>query len=144
MYEQWHDRAWLLRHCLFLLVPVGIHILPYGSSPLAPLAALPATLHSLDKTLNSLQALEYLQAAALRNEETRATIDKYWSEQSRLARIVRENEDIKEEAQSVGISFGADGVDASPLMIFARNTVQRWKMLMASLVEPEGGHGQFN
>jgi len=136
----WHDRAWLLRHYLFLLLPVGIHSLPYGYGPLAPLAALPATLHSLERTLNSLQALEHLQAAALRNEGTRETIDKYWSEQSRLGQIMRESEDIRGEARRVGISFGSHGIDESPLMTLARDIVQRWKLVMASSVDqqPDG------
>ncbi|KAF8325786.1 uncharacterized protein EI90DRAFT_3128323 [Cantharellus anzutake] len=133
----WHDGAWLLRHSLFLLLPIGIQVLPYEYDSLVLLASLPASVQSFERTLNSLQALEHLQAASLRNEGTRPIVDRYWEEQARLARAVRGNEEVKEEATRVGIGFGEDEIGTSPVVTFARDTVQRWKALMAPLLTDE-------
>lgn len=106
---QWHDRAWYTRQLFFLLSPIFLHLLPYGYHPLSPLLSLPPTLHSFESTLASLQLLEHVRAASMRDESLRANVGEFWENEARQGEHARTDEELVQEASRMGMGYAGGG-----------------------------------
>lgn len=136
LFPQWHDRAWHVRQLFFLLLPIILHILPYNYHPLTPLMSLPPTLRSFETTLASLQVLENVRMAAMRDEELRGNVGRYWAHEAKEANEVRGNEDLADEAARLGMGYGRGDTKLSEA---AKNAVNSWAPLFSSRQPPQNG-----
>jgi len=123
----WHDRAWKMRHAMFLLLPICLGLLPHENSPPSPLVTLPAALQSIEHLVGSLQLLNNVRATSMREVNHRARVGEFWEEEARLAGIATQDEEIQENAERVGLGY-AEG-DAV-LVVAAKEIARMWRAVM--------------
>lgn len=90
----WHDTLYVLRHVLFLVLPVLLYLLPATPVP-PPLSPLLLQMRqTVDTLARRVTLIKYLQPAILRNERLRAATTSWWSKQKTVGTWVREDEGV--------------------------------------------------
>ena len=109
--QQWHDTCWLLRHILFLLLPLLVHLLPRSSPPASPVPILAATSAGLQQTRNRLSTARFVHAAMQRSPALRAASAAWWDRQRVEGEWARADDHVRRAAEKLGkgIERGVDG-----------------------------------
>ncbi|KAI0646636.1 hypothetical protein C8Q79DRAFT_909467 [Trametes meyenii] len=107
----WHDNLWLLRHLLFLLLPVGVHALPRSAPSPNPAPLLTAARLQLTKTHHQLVSTRFVHAAMQRQPTLRAASSEWWERQRVEGEWARTDEHVRHAAEKLGkgIQEGVDG-----------------------------------
>jgi len=102
---QWHDTLWSLRHALFLVLPLSIHLLP--APP--PTPTLSTTLTHLSKTADAqithVHLLRLSTAGIQRVPELRARATAFWTRERSVGAAVRHDADVRDAAERVGLGI---------------------------------------
>ncbi|KAI0634730.1 hypothetical protein C8Q77DRAFT_1054525 [Trametes polyzona] len=127
----WHDNLWMLRHLLFLVLPILIHVLP-PSPPKpnpVPLVALART--QLQQTQQQLVNARFVHAAAQRQPDLRAASSEWWERQRVEGEWARADEHVRHAAERLGkgIQEGAEG----PAGKLSHRTKEALRQMMESL-----------
>lgn len=107
----WHDNAWLLRHALFLLLPVIVHLLPPARYPPPPSVGVAAANLTIQQTIHRLQSLHYTRAVVMREPTLRAAAVEWWDRQRVEGEWAREDESVRKMAKKLGKGFDEAGED---------------------------------
>ncbi|KAF9069448.1 hypothetical protein BDP27DRAFT_1293750 [Rhodocollybia butyracea] len=105
---QWHDALILCRRLVFLVLPILVHFV------LKPLTAMGEAVQSSPENLafnalqglrEKIQLLRLTRGAIARHPELRAAAEDYWAAERQEGEWVREDEDVRRIAKSVGMGF---------------------------------------
>jgi hypothetical protein len=105
---KWHDRLYVARQAIFLIVPTIAHNLPASpAKPISPLFLLSRTTVDLTVTESKAQALDMTHSAVMRNAALRGNADRWWGWQRQEADWARAEPKLAEEAQRIDLGFEA-------------------------------------
>lgn len=98
----WYDTLWILRHALFIILPLITHfILPSSFTP-SPLAIVPQANLALQALNRRVQLFKFTSAITLRVPEFRQAAGNYWETQRIEGRWAREDEAITRLSDKTG------------------------------------------
>jgi len=93
---------WMLRHLLFIVLPIIVHFLLPASFTPSPLALVPQTNFALQALHRRVQLLSFTSAITFRVPEFRQTIGNYWETQRMEGKWAREDEAINRLSEKTG------------------------------------------
>ncbi|KAJ7249468.1 hypothetical protein C8J57DRAFT_1136754, partial [Mycena rebaudengoi] len=106
----WHDRLYLARQLLFLVLPPLVHMLPARQSAAAALNPTIAAMRTAEMALARLQLLRIARGAVMRVPGLRSRAAAWWDAEAREGAWVREDEGVQELARKLGTGYD-EGVD---------------------------------
>lgn len=102
----WHDRLFLARQVIFLIVPTIAHNLPASPArSISPFFLLSRTVMELDTTESKARTLDMTRGAAMRNPKLRQNVDRWWGAQQQESEWARAEVKLEEEAEKVGLEI---------------------------------------
>lgn len=108
--SQLHSRLYVVRHAVFLLLPLVLHFLPSAApQPPTVLSALSALLQSADNLLSHVKLLEVSRAAVSREPTLRSALVRTGTRMEADATYGRTGEGVREAGEAVGLT-GEEGV----------------------------------
>lgn len=131
----WHDNLFLIRHMLFLVLPLLVQILPpvYTADPSSTYFT-PALAH-LEHALLRAHLLRYTQEAVMRHPRLRELAVHWWSQQAVEGAAAMADESVQRTADKLGFGYmiqespeGGDG----KLTVHARKIIESLKGVLAS------------
>lgn len=119
---QWHDRLYIARQAIFLLVPTIAHNLPASPiTPVSPLFLLSRTAGELEITDAKTRALDLTRGATMRNPNLRANSAAWWANEQREAEWAKGDTRLAPEAETVGLGFAeAEGEEEEDGRLLAK------------------------
>lgn len=123
---QWHDNLWMIRHLLFLALPIAIHALPQSPPPPNPMPHLALARATLQNTSQQLASARFVHAAAERQPALRAASAEWWERQRVEGEWARTDEHVRRAAEKLGkgMQEGVDG-PAGKLSRVAKDAVRQ-------------------
>lgn len=107
----WHDTLWIIRHLLFLLLPLAIHFVCPESLSMSPLAMVPMTNLAVQSLHRRIQLLKFTSQAASRTPEFRRTAGAFWDRQRVEGQWAREDEGVNRTAEFAGVVLQREGAN---------------------------------
>lgn len=105
-FVQWHDRLYIARQVIFLIVPTIAHNLAASpTKPISPLFLLSRTVSELGVTESKAQTLDLTHSAVMRNPALRGNADLWWDWQRREAEWAKSDAELAEEAERIDLGF---------------------------------------
>lgn len=104
---QWHDVLYVARQALFIVLPLGIHLLrgtPESESN--PFMMLPQTITAMERGLSRLHLIKYARGAVMRVPKLRESAEAWWKEEKQEGEYVRGDENVRRIAEREGFGFG--------------------------------------
>ncbi|KAI6131469.1 hypothetical protein EDD16DRAFT_1464096, partial [Pisolithus croceorrhizus] len=100
----WHDNLFIIRHILFLVLPLLIQMLPpvYAPNPSTHFA--PALAH-LERVLPRAHLLRYTQEAVMRHPQLRELAVHWWSQQAVEGAAAMADESVQRTADKFGFGY---------------------------------------
>lgn len=130
----WHDNLFIIRHILFLVLPLLIQMLPpvYAPNPSTHFA--PALAH-LERVLPRAHLLRYTQEAVMRHPQLRELAVHWWSQQAVEGAAAMADESVQRTADKLGFGYikrespeGGNG----KLRVHARKIIESLKGLLTT------------
>ncbi|KAI6165927.1 hypothetical protein EDD17DRAFT_108712 [Pisolithus thermaeus] len=130
----WHDNLFIIRHILFLVLPLLVQMLPpvYAPNPSTHFA--PALAH-LERVLPRAHLLRYSQEAVMRHPQLRELAVHWWSQQAVEGAAAMADESVQRTADKLGFGYikrgspeGSDG----KLRVHARKIIESLKGLFTT------------
>lgn len=115
---------WTLRQLIFLLVPVGLHLLPPTQRKSSPLDTLPELTVLASQTFSRIQLLKYTRGAVARAPELRDAAGEWWAKDRQESHWAREDPEVQELARKLGAGI----VDGGESRVRARAVIESLKM----------------
>ena len=104
---QWHDVLYIARQALFVVLPLGIHLLRgIPESESNPFMVLPQTITAMEGGLSRLNLIKYVRGAVMRVPELRESAEAWWKEEKQEGEWVRGDENVRQIAEREGFGFG--------------------------------------
>ncbi|KAL4073681.1 hypothetical protein J3A83DRAFT_4091696 [Scleroderma citrinum] len=131
----WHDNLFLIRHLLFLTLPLAVQVLSpiYAPGPTSIYLA-PALTH-LERALPRAHLLRHTQQVIMRHPELRDRAVRWWSQQAAEGEMAMRDETVQRTADKLGMGFmertSPDGEDGK-LRVQARKVVESLKGLFTT------------
>ncbi|KZT24148.1 hypothetical protein NEOLEDRAFT_1094760 [Neolentinus lepideus HHB14362 ss-1] len=121
----WHDRFWTIRHLIFLVLPVILHILPSRPPIPSPLVSLQSVNNAVEQSILGLRLFSATHAAMMRVPETRAAQSEHFANERREGQWGREDTDVQRRAEVLGLGYAeGHGEGEGRLRASARAAVQ--------------------
>ncbi|KAF4563700.1 hypothetical protein AB1N83_010192 [Pleurotus pulmonarius] len=103
----WHDVLYVARQALFIVLPLGIHLLrgtPESESN--PFVMLPQTISVMERGLSRLHLVKYARGAVMRVPQLRENAVAWWKEEQLEGDWVRGDENVRRISEREGFGFG--------------------------------------
>ncbi|KAI9444127.1 hypothetical protein H4582DRAFT_1807092, partial [Lactarius indigo] len=106
----WHDALWSLRHALFIILPLTLHLLPAAPTPPPLRHTLQHAAHTADVLLARVHLLRLGTASTQRVPELRARSTAFWEHERGVGEAVRQDAGVRAAADRVklGLAPGDD------------------------------------
>ncbi|KAF9494814.1 hypothetical protein BDN71DRAFT_1448390 [Pleurotus eryngii] len=103
----WHDALYIARQALFVVLPLGIHLLRgIPESESNPFMVLPQTITAMERGLSRLHLIKYIRGAVMRVPELRESAEAWWKVEKQEGEWVRGDENVRQIAEREGFGFG--------------------------------------
>jgi len=100
-----HDKLWLFRQLIFLILPIIVHCLPPSPPPPNVMNELVATWGNLNSMSTRLSALRYARGAIMRDQSlSQAALD-WWKHQKKFGDWAKEDLNVQRTAGKLGLGF---------------------------------------
>ncbi|KAK7035463.1 hypothetical protein VNI00_011756 [Paramarasmius palmivorus] len=134
----WHDTLTLLRHLLFLFLPLIIHfflgpspipitqttlLAPPGTLPPEQTPEIPPAIRTLQSMITKLQLLRLSRGAIQRQPELRTAAGEYWAAERDEGEWVRTDEAVQKTARDMKMGYDKGNGEVGPLRENARAAV---------------------
>ena len=133
--HKWHDTLWSLRHALFIVLPLTIHLLPAPYAPPPLRYTLQDAAHAADVLLARTHLLRLGTAGTQRVPELRERAAAFWTREQGVGEAVRQDAGVRVAAERSGLGLspgvtpkvaGEDGAEGT-LHKAARGAVEALK-----------------
>ncbi|KAG6331828.1 hypothetical protein ID866_7258 [Astraeus odoratus] len=135
----WHDNLFLMRHVLFLVLPLLTQWLPPVYAPALLSTYLAPALAHLERAIPRAHLVRYTQQTVMREPELRDRVLRWWSRQAAEGEAALHDENVQRTADKLGLGFAkADGPDGGgeegKLRLQARRVVETLRGLSRSRI----------